>query len=184
MQARAEEPLRKALTLAMAELAALGIILVIDAHLLRHAYARPVQAILDEPAHLFTALIILAALRTTCLSPFWLSATLASVFIDLDHVPGELGYTFLQYGEPRPYTHSLLVAGCFLLLGLWLTGISQQIARGIAAGMVLHFIRDIVTAGLPLFWPAVTRGIQLPYVLYPVTLFAFAVLGVFVDPAA
>ena len=67
---------------------------------------------MDEPAHLATGLVFVLALLTLARSrraplSFLAAAVVASVAIDLDHLPGLLGWHGLTQGTPRPYTHSL-----------------------------------------------------------------------------
>src|SRR5579871_2026313 len=74
----------------------------IKAILRRDRLDRPTVAVLDESAHLLTALTVLDALGVPRRTPFWWSAVAASVLIDVDHIPAEFGYRFLTRGVPRP----------------------------------------------------------------------------------
>jgi hypothetical protein len=57
---------------------------------------------LDEPAHLLTALLVLWALGPRVCERFLVPALVASVAIDIDHIPSEFGVTWLTAGTPRP----------------------------------------------------------------------------------
>src|SRR4051812_29623302 len=76
--------------------------------------------LVDEPAHLATcALAVLVVATATGVRPpgrLVLAALIASVAIDLDHVPGYLGSHLVGGDLPRPGTHGLLLV--LALLGL------------------------------------------------------------------
>src|SRR4051794_15431666 len=132
----------------------------------------------DEPAHLGVALLLLMVLAVGLgrrLSPAFIAAALiASVAIDLDHIPGYLGWDALVGTAPRPHTHSLLTPAVLVLVAALTHGRARQIAAGTAFGVCAHFFRDLATGpGVPLFWPIWTGTIRVPYVLFVVGL-AFA----------
>ncbi len=109
---------------------------------------------LDETAHLLTMLIVLWALGDRVLTRFGPAALVASVAIDLDHVPQYLGAEFLTRGTPRPYTHSLLTVAVVLVLATpWRR--RRDVLLGIALGLVVHFWRDLSEpgSGVALLWP-------------------------------
>jgi len=108
---------------------------------------------LDETAHLLTTLFVLWALVPLASPGFRIAALVASVVIDVDHVPGRLGANWLTRGTPRPYTHSLLVILCVLLLALFWRR-RRPILLGVALGLTVHFWRDLSEpGGVPLLWP-------------------------------
>ena len=76
-----------------------------------HGMNFAMRGLLDEPAHLATALIILGALvrfRGSVPDPRFIATMLiCSVAIDVDHLPAEFGSNALTNGTPRPYTHAL-----------------------------------------------------------------------------
>lgn len=131
-----------------------------------------VYAVVDEPAHLMTcALVLLAAIALTGAQLPWRfagAALVASVAIDLDHVPGYLGSHLLMGSMPRPYTHSLLMV--VVLVGVAAVARRphlRQILFGIAFGVAAHLLRDIATGpGIAFLWPAVIAPIKAPYALY------------------
>lgn len=137
-----------------------------------------VYAVIDEPAHLMTcALVLLAALALTGIRPprrFVTAALLASMAIDLDHLPGYLGSHVLTGSMPRPYTHSLLMVGVLAGLGAATKRRHlRQILFGVAFGVAAHLLRDIATGpGVAFLWPFVVAPIKVPYVLYAATLVA------------
>ena len=113
--------------------------------------------LLDEPAHFAaTALCVLALRRFFTLTrPFVVAALIASVAIDLDHIPGYLGVKgFSPVQGGRPYTHS--IATVLVLLAIcagsqrW-----RSAAAGAVFGLVTHLFRDICEGppGVALFWP-------------------------------
>jgi membrane-bound metal-dependent hydrolase YbcI (DUF457 family) len=133
-------------------------------------------ALIDEPAHLMTcALVLLAALALTDIKPPWrfvVAALVASMAIDLDHLPGYLGSDALTGSMPRPYTHSLLMVGILAALGAAAKRRQhKQILLGVAFGVGAHLLRDLATGpGIAFLWPAVAAPIKIPYVLYVATL--------------
>jgi inner membrane protein len=109
---------------------------------------------LDETAHLLTMLIVLWALGDRVLARFGPAALVASVAIDLDHIPQYLGDRFWTRGTPRPYTHSLLTIVVVLVLAaLWRR--RRDVLLGVALGLAFHFWRDLSEpgSGVALLWP-------------------------------
>ena len=129
----------------------------------------------DEPAHLATALLLLIALIAVHESPpasgFVLGALVASVVIDLDHLPGYLGWDGLIGDLPRPFTHSLFTVGCLVGAGVVLHAEHRAYALGAAFGVAAHLFRDSATGpGLPLFWPLSAGTVQVAYVVFVIGL--------------
>jgi inner membrane protein len=109
---------------------------------------------LDEIAHLMTALLVLWALGQRACERFMLPALIASVAIDLDHVPAQLGFYGFTEGTPRPYTHSALTIAVVVAVAVvWRR--RRDVMLGIALGLALHFVRDLAEsdAGVALLWP-------------------------------
>ncbi len=153
-------------------LPALALILSADALLARYDFSRLVEALLDEPAHLATGLLLLAALPAPRSRPFVLGAALGAVAIDADHVPGEFGWNIITRGTGRPVTHSLATCGALLLLSRALPETARAATVGAACGVLAHFVRDLGTGGLPLLWPVSKRRVRVPYGVYLAILFA------------
>ncbi len=153
-------------------LPALALILAADALLSQYDFARPAEALLDEPAHLATAFLLLAALPVPRVRPFLLGAALGAVGIDGDHLPGEFGWNIITRGTGRPVTHSLATCGALLLLARALPGPARTATVGAACGVLAHFVRDMGTGGVPLLWPVSKRRVRVPYGVYLATLLA------------
>lgn len=122
---------------------------------------------LDEVAHAFTTLLVFWALGPRACRRFLLPALVASVAIDIDHVPALLGQDFLTDGAPRPYTHSLLTVGLLLIAALaWRRRV--DLLLGLAAGVAIHFMRDLAEpgSGVALLWPASNRSFSVAHVWY------------------
>ena len=133
-------------------------------------------ALVDEPAHLATCVVLLLAIATVArgrLSPLFVGAALiASVAIDLDHVPDLLGSHLVTGGLPRPYTHSIgLVVLLVALATVLKRGEQRQVALGSAFGVCAHLLRDAATGpGVPLLWPLSNGVVKLPYLAYAAAL--------------
>lgn len=146
--------------------------------------------LVDEPAHLATcglALLAVAALTGSWPSERFLAAALiASVAIDLDHLPGYLGASLLTESMPRPLTHGALLVATLLLVG-WATPRRQlrQILLGVAFGVSAHLLRDLATGpGVSALWPLAETPIQVPYAAYAVALTATAAVCLLRRPLA
>lgn len=136
------------------------------------------DGLLDEIAHAATTLIVLWALGPRVCRRFLLPALVASVAIDLDHIPAQVGYYFLTRGTPRPYTHSLLT----ILVVLTLAAVWRRrgsLLLGVAIGLGIHFWRDMAesNAGVSLLWPFSDHAYALPHSPYLVVMAAFVGIG-------
>jgi inner membrane protein len=154
--------------------ALLAIVLLCDAGLALLEPPYPALAVFDEPAHLATAALLVLAFsvrdRTVAAA-----ALVASVAIDIDHLPQELGVDLLTRHTTRPVTHS--IAG--LILAAAVAGLLSRrraIAAGVAFGIAAHLCRDLGTGGgVPLLWPLTHREVEIPYVVYAAVLAACAI---------
>ena len=121
----------------------------------------------DETAHVLTTLLVLWAFSGRFFDRLLVPALIASVAIDLDHLPGQLGYDWLTKGTPRPYTHSLLSIVVVLLAALcWKH--RRDLWFGIALGLAIHFWRDMAEpgSGVALMWPFSDASWSLSHVSY------------------
>jgi hypothetical protein len=150
------------------------------------------RGLLDEPAHLATTLVILGALiRVRGVLPdqrFGWAMLASSVLIDLDHLPDEFGSEILTNGTPRPYTHALWTV-LALTLGWAIARVAatragrhrpatlELVLGGAACGIAAHFVRDIASAPLPLWWPVTDRAVEVPYWWYVAALAVFIAIG-------
>ena len=110
--------------------------------------------VLDEVAHLATAALGLLVLACFIDVParFYFAALVASVAIDLDHIPLHLG--LLEADQGRPFTHSLATVAVFM----GAAAVSRRhgaVLAGVAIGLLLHFARDIAEGppGVRMLWP-------------------------------
>jgi len=122
---------------------------------------------LDELAHLLTTLLFFWALGSRARERFLVPALIASVAIDLDHIPGALGVDWLTAGTPRPYTHSLLTIAIVVASALVLRR-RRDLLLGIAIGLAIHFWRDMGegASGVSLLWPISDHSFQYPHGAY------------------
>jgi membrane-bound metal-dependent hydrolase YbcI (DUF457 family) len=137
----------------------------------------------DEPAHIATTVVILAALGWPLGRRFAVAAIIASVAIDLDHVPWYLGADFLSSGAQRPVTHSWLTLAAVGILACALKGRWRVIALGAELGLVGHLFRDMAEpgyhSGVALFWPLSDASMRVPYFVYALVICA-ALVATFV----
>lgn len=150
------------------------------------------RGLLDWPAHLATALVILGAMirvrRGLPDQRFGWTMLACSVLIDVDHLPAELGFDGLTNGTPRPYTHALWVV--IVLVLAWVTvrffmvrcGQSRRLTvelvlSGAAWGIAAHFVRDIATAPMSFWWPVTNVAVEVPYWWYVVALAVIIAIG-------
>jgi hypothetical protein len=108
----------------------------------------------DEVAHLATAALGLLVLARFIDAPrrFYVAALIASVAIDLDHIPLYLG--LLGNQAQRPITHSLSTVAVFVAAAA-VRRRHRAVLAGVATALVLHFARDIAEGypGVRVFWP-------------------------------
>lgn len=147
------------------------------------------RALVDEPCHLATAVVVLGALmrwrgRLPSRSFVWAMLS-ASVLIDVDHLPLEFGSAAWTAGTPRPYTHAFWVVAVLAAVAI-VAGLRSRvpgraramivtrISAGAAWGTCAHFLRDVATAPISLWWPVSDAGVQVPYSWYLVALLVLA----------
>ena len=133
---------------------------------------------LDETAHLLTTLIVLWALGRHICDRFLVPALVASVAIDVDHVPGALGDDVLTQGTPRPYTHSVLsVLVVLLAAALWRS--RRDVLLGVAIGLTIHFWRDMAESdtGVSLAWPVSDHRFVLSHTGYLLAMAVFVIVA-------
>jgi inner membrane protein len=108
----------------------------------------------DEVAHLSTAVLGLLVLARFIDAPrrFYVAALIASVAIDVDHIPLYLG--LLGDQGQRPVTHSLSTVAVFIAAAA-ASRRYRAVLAGAGTGLVLHFARDIAEGypGVRIFWP-------------------------------
>jgi membrane-bound metal-dependent hydrolase YbcI (DUF457 family) len=131
--------------------------------------------LVDEPAHLATcavALLALAALGARLPARFVAAALIASVAIDVDHIPGYLGWDWMAGSLARPYSHSLTFVAGLAALGLLARNRNLRLASlGLAFGLAMHLLRDLATGpGVPLAWPLSSEIVSTPYAVFVGTL--------------
>jgi LexA-binding, inner membrane-associated putative hydrolase len=149
------------------------------------------RAVVDEPCHVATAMIVLGTLtrwRGRPPSGWFTGAMLSSsVLIDLDHLPREFGSDILAAGMPRPTTHALWMMGAaaaaaaaaghrYRASGSGGARIMTGIAAGTAWGLGAHFLRDLGTGPIALAWPLSRTKVRVPNSYYLATLPVLATL--------
>jgi inner membrane protein len=157
-----------------------------------HGMNFAMRGLLDEPAHVATALVILGALvrvrRKLPDQRFGWAMLACSVLIDIDHLPDEFGSEVLTNGTPRPYTHALWTvivlalawaAARFIVIrsGRPRPAAVELILAGAAAGVAAHFVRDIATAPMSFWWPITDMAVEVPYWWYVLALAVIIAIG-------
>ena len=131
-----------------------GVALAFDAADRRVPFSVLATGALDEAAHLATGALGLLALSCFIDAPrrFYVAGLIASVAIDLDHIPLYLG---LGNPEQRPVTHSLATVVVVVVAGGGLSRRHRAVLAGAAAGLLIHFARDIAEGppGVRMLWP-------------------------------
>jgi inner membrane protein len=159
--------------------AALALILIFGVDSVDPLGTRPLlaAALLDESAHLATALLFLRALDMQVTRSSVLGLLLGAVMIDIDHVPLQLfGNDILTAGTNRPHSHSLLALALVLLIGFALSGMWRRGAFCLALGHASHLARDMATGGVPLLWPLSSARIEVAYSGYALMVIVAALL--------
>jgi inner membrane protein len=157
-----------------------------------HRMSFPARGLVDEPCHFATAMVVLGALCRWRGHPpstaFVRAMLICSVAIDLDHLPLEFGSPVLTAGTPRPYTHALWVIVLAAAIALAAGHRARTAGRGArpatvsaaaagaAWGLAAHFLRDVATAPISLWWPVTDAAVEVPYAWYLVALLILAVL--------
>jgi inner membrane protein len=150
-----------------------------------HGFGFVTRALVDEPCHLATALVVLGAITRVRGTPpkpaFGWTILACSVLIDIDHLPEEFGSSILTAGTPRPYTHALWVVLVLITGTIVARRRSQRamtpgaattalILDGAAWGVCAHFLRDVATAPISLWWPVNKAAVEIPYWCYVLAL--------------
>lgn len=137
-------------------------------------------AILDEMLHATTAIVMLVALwpvprlqRSTIIA-----ALVGAVLIDLDHLPGMLGYSVVSTRQGRPVTHSLVTIIAVVLLALMLRDRTRLGVLAIAFGVATHLFRDMATGGVPMTWPVSSKEVDIAAGTYFLFLVSCVMLAV------
>jgi inner membrane protein len=155
---------------------AVAVIRALDAVLQARSWPVPVVALLDEPAHLLTAWVVLAAVPGSRPRPWLPWALVGAVVIDVDHLPLYLSSADVAAPGGRPYSHSLATLALLAVTAVVARPRLRTAVLGLATGVALHLVRDLATGpGVPLLWPLVDTGVRVPYVAYLAVLVAAAV---------
>jgi inner membrane protein len=172
LQSRRTGSVRHAVAPALAILGILAVDLVSAAQ----RWPLLVTGLLDEPAHLLTAWLGLAALRPAN-ARIWPWALLGAVLIDVDHIPLYLWGGPVGAEGGRPVSHSLVVVVALVVAARALPKVRVPLA-GLAIGVLLHLSRDLATGpGIPLAWPFLVDNSHVPYPAYLVFLVLLAAVA-------
>jgi inner membrane protein len=130
-----------------------GVALAFDAADRRVPFSVLASGPLDEVAHLASGALGLLALACFIDAPrrFYVAGLIASVAIDLDHIPLYLG---LGNQGQRPVTHSLATV-VVIVAAAAASRRHRAVLVGVATGLLIHFARDIAEGppGVRMLWP-------------------------------
>ena len=130
-----------------------GVALAFDAADRRIPFSVLASGALDEVAHLVTGALGMLALACFIDAPrrYYVAGLIASVAIDLDHIPLYLG---LGNPDQRPVTHSLTTV-LVIVVAAALSPRHRAVLAGAATGLLIHFARDIAEGppGVRMLWP-------------------------------
>ena len=130
-----------------------GVALAFDAADRRVPFSVLASGALDEVAHLVTGALGMLALACFIEAPrrYYVAGLIASVAIDLDHIPLYLG---LGNPDQRPVTHSLTTV-LVIVVAAALSPRHRAVLAGAATGLLIHFARDIAEGppGVRMLWP-------------------------------
>jgi inner membrane protein len=155
----------------LAPVLGLAAVCALDAVQAARAWPVPVVGLLDEPAHVLTAWLALAALGLAGLrgapAPLLPWVLIGSVALDADHVPLYLWGEPVAHQGSRPVTHAAVTVVVLLLAAALSRSRLRTAAVGLAAGVALHLVRDVATGpGVPLLWPLDATDVRVPYAAY------------------
>ncbi|RFU22371.1 hypothetical protein [Geodermatophilus marinus] len=128
------------MTRGLTAVAALAVVLTLDTVAAARPWPLVVVGVLDEPAHLLTAWLLLTALLPERHRDLFPWALLAAVLIDLDHVPLYLWGVGAVTEFGRPVTHSLSLVVVLLALS-WTGRRLRTPLGGLALGVLVHLAR-------------------------------------------
>lgn len=127
-------------------------------------------AVVDETAHLATALLVLAAFGPGP-AVAALGLLVGGTLLDLDHIPAILREGGLGDADARPLTHSAVTALALACGAALLPGRARAFFAGAAVGVGVHLVRDLATGpGVPLGWPLSHESATIPYSAYALCL--------------
>ncbi len=144
---------------------------IVDTKVRPRTRSRLLEALVDETAHVATALLLLGALDAQSMTNFGLAAALGGVLIDVDHVPMEFWrWDILTRTTGRPYPHSLAAFLGAMTIAYRLPAQYRRIGGAVIVGFAAHLARDLATGGIPLLWPVTAQQVRVPYRLYALLL--------------
>ena len=163
-----------------------GVALAFDALDRRVPFGLLTTGPIDEVAHLATAALGLLVVACLIDAPrrFYVAALIASVAIDLDHIPLYLG--LLGDNGQRPVTHSLTTVAVFAVAAA-ASRRHRAVLAGVVTGLLLHFARDMAEGppGVRILWPLQGQAWTLSYgwflgmiILFTATRLILVTLGV------
>jgi len=149
------------------------LVFLIDLALLRR-HRLVIVGMLDESAHVMTALLAHLAFRFPVTRQAILGTLVGATLLDLDHVPQFLGSRILAARTERPVTHSLGGLGVVVAVALASPRSLRQFLAFTAFGVLTQLVRDMATGGVPLAWPLSEQEVSLPYGMYGGLVFLLA----------
>lgn len=169
---------------AFTALVALAFILMVDYYFEITSPRLLVVAVLDETAHLATAIIVLVGFCRVVNLWFAGGCLAGGMLIDIDHLPTMLSQSIAILDAERPVTHSVAAVMLVALVALYFSGRGRVALLGATLGVTVHLFRDLATGGVPLLWPASPEILEMSYWVYAIGIIVVALLPLlrYLDP--
>lgn len=154
---------------------AMAVIMGIDLRL-RGAEELLVHGLVDEVAHLLTALIVLSAFRAVGMPVHWLAVAIGAVAIDIEYllIRADVLAPVVE-DSYRGVAHTLGPALAVILVGLAIPPL-RIVLVSLGLAMLTHVVRDTATSESALFWPLSDQVMHLRYSGYLAIMAAFTVV--------
>lgn len=160
--------------LAMLMAPAMVIIMGVDLRL-RGSEEVLVHGIVDETAHILTALVIVSAIRAVGFPVNWPMVLFGAVIADADYLMIRDGMMHELGDSSRGWLHTAGPALGVILVGLAIPPLRVfLLSLGIA--MLTHILRDSATARTAWLWPIDDQSFHLRYSYYLAILVAFSLV--------
>jgi hypothetical protein len=133
------------------------------------------HGIVDETAHLLTALVIFSAIRALGFPVNWPMALFGAIVADVDYLLIREGLMDHVGDTSRGLLHTLGPALGVIAIGLAVPPL-RVVLLSLGVGMLTHVLRDSATASTSLLWPLSDHAFHLRYSVYLAVLIGFTLI--------